>query len=94
MNMPGFTAALSIYTSRHCYMTTSTLASNGNDVVPQLICWWDGPDLICGEPPFGTGNGGPGGGVTHACAQCRSACWHKPPAKRAACLANCNDLVC
>jgi hypothetical protein len=92
MNMPGFSADLSLFNSRRSHATHSGTGPTRNDVVPQLYCWWDGVDLICGEPPFGGGVGI--GGGSHVCAQCRSACWHKPPAQRPACLARCNDLVC
>jgi hypothetical protein len=93
MKPPGFTAENSLTKSEQHYTGLTAHGAAMATVLPQLICYWDGGNLICGEPPFGGGIGG-GGGVSHVCVQCRAACFHKPVAQRAACLARCDDLFC
>jgi hypothetical protein len=89
MSMPGFTAEHSLREANGA--SYAGVAGNSfvfkAEIRPQLDCWWDGPNLICGEPPFG---GGVHVGGDHSFAQCRSHCWHtKKGAALKACLAEC-----
>jgi hypothetical protein len=89
MKMPGFTAEHSLYrTDAHFYTGVPDTSGVLNaEVVPQLICHWNGGDLICGDEPFG-GSGSFGG--DHSYPQCRARCYHtKRGAALRECLADC-----
>jgi hypothetical protein len=89
MNMPGFTAEHSLYrTDEHFHTNVSdTFRVFDAEVIPQLICYWNGPDLICGDEPFG---GGPNIGRDHTLPQCRARCYRtKHGAALKECLADC-----
>jgi hypothetical protein len=89
MTIPGFTAEHSLHQAGaafHAGVSRNSVVPEA-EITPQLVCWWDGPDLICGEPPFG---GGVNPGGNHFSAQCRSHCFHTKKGKAlAACLAEC-----
>jgi hypothetical protein len=92
MSIPGFSAETALARSSRQYASIVRHSAMGG-VQAQLYCWWDGDQLICGEPPFGGGVGWDGG-VSHVCAQCRSHCWHLYPhpaqtQQRLACLDVC-----
>ena len=106
--MPRFSAEKSLERSRTYYSGRVRNPVPSGSILPQLMpvfggetyyCSWDGGNLICGEFPFGGGvsfgGGSVGGGVPDpTCVQCRAACLRKPAARRAACLAQCDDLFC
>jgi hypothetical protein len=89
MNVPGFTAEHSLYrTDEHFHTRVlDTFRVFSAAVTPQLICQWNGGDLICGDEPFG---GTPSFG-NHSYAQCRAGCYHRSlrGAALRACLAEC-----
>ena len=89
MSIPGFTAEYSLYEANGASYAGEPKNSFvfRAEIRPQLVCWWNGPNLICGEPPFG---GGVNIGGDHSLAQCRSSCYHtKKGAALAQCLADC-----
>lgn len=89
MNMPGFTAEHSLYrTDGHFHSgLPNTFRVLDAEVRPQLICHFDGGDLICGDEPFG---GTPGLGGDHSYAQCRARCYRtQRGAALRECLADC-----
>jgi hypothetical protein len=55
MNLPSFNAEASLYRGSAHYGLASGLAGQTNIQVisPQLTREWNGPDLICGDGPFG-----------------------------------------
>jgi len=87
MNMPGFTAEHSLYkTDEHFHTNVSdTFRVFNAEVIPQLICQWNGEDLICYDEPFG---GGPNFGGDKSYPRCRAGCYRT---KRGAALRECLD---
>lgn len=91
VNMPGFTAEDSLHRTDARYRTDARFLTGVSDifrvfdagVTPQLICHFDGGNLICGDEPFG---GTPNFGGDHSYAQCRARCYLT---KRGAALREC-----
>lgn len=108
MNIPGFTAETSFYkTSGHYHSSARIAELNANMVQPSLAIYIDGRFVCYGDvtdngfincyPPSGGGGGGGGGRPDPgdlACRRCKINCNKKPVSQRAACRANCDDVVC
>ena len=89
MNIPGFTAENALYWPDGHFHTgdSDTFRVSNAEVRPQLMCQWNGGDLICGDEPFG---GTPNFGGDHSYAQRRARCYQtKRDAALRECLANC-----
>jgi hypothetical protein len=89
MNIPGFTGEHSLHRTAEHFHTGVPDAFRvfNTEVRPQLICQWNGGDLICGDEPFG---GTPNFGGDHSYPQCRARCYHtKRGAALRECLADC-----
>src|SRR5690349_11922178 len=100
MNMPGFTAEHSLYTSRGQFRTAASDSSYVSDaeIRPQLDCVEHNGQIVCsGGGGFGLGfTDVPSGGFPrfpfdHTRPQCRSRCYisGKKGAALKACLADC-----
>jgi hypothetical protein len=88
MSMPGFTAENSLYRTNGRFLTvgSKTRCVFGEGIRPQqwidpfladYYCQWIGGLLICGDPPFGGGGIGFGGGQDSDVVRvnkCKSSC--------------------